>query len=74
MGKMGLTLLKAAEILDLNLKEANKNMPPDVKEALTLGREALLRIDYHRKAGHFFAQQLLPSEIGGSLKETPGEH
>ena len=29
-------LEKAIEILELNLKEAGKSMPPDVKEALEL--------------------------------------
>lgn len=61
---MVMTLLKAAEILDLNVKEADKKMPPDVKEAISLGAQSLRRIDYHRKRGHFFAQQLLPTEIG----------
>jgi hypothetical protein len=65
---MGITLLKAAEILGLNVKEAGPKMPADCKEAVTLGAEALQRLDYHRKAGHIFAQQLLPSEIAGPEK------
>jgi hypothetical protein len=65
---MGITLLKAAEILELNVKEAGGKMHPDCKEAVTMGADALRRLDYHRKAGHLFAQQLLPSEIGGADK------
>lgn len=65
---MGITLLKAAEILDLNAKKAGEKMPPDCLDAVILGKEALERLDYHRKAGHFFAQQLLPSEISGPQK------
>lgn len=62
---MHVTLLKAAELLDLIFKESSKDMDPDRKEAIAYGAQALRRIDYHRKAGHFFAQQLLPSEISG---------
>jgi len=63
---MGLTLLKAAEILELNAKEAGPKMPPDVKESLFYGVDALRHMDYHRKAGHIFAQNLLPIEQRGS--------
>lgn len=62
---MELTLKKAAEILDLNAREAGGKMPPDTKKAVIYGKEALERIDYGRKSGSLFAQKLLPSEIKG---------
>jgi len=62
---MGMTLLKAAEILELNIKEAGSKIPPDVKEAVIYGKEAIERIDYGRKSGSLWAQKLLPSEISG---------
>lgn len=36
-----MNLSKAKEIIDLNIKEAGKKMPPDVKTALTIGSEAI---------------------------------
>jgi len=60
------TLLKAAEILQLNVKEAGAKMPEDVRDALIYGKEALERIDYGRKNGSLWAQKLLPSEIQGT--------
>ena len=62
---MGLTLLKAAEILDLNAKEAGPKMPPDVKESVILGKESLERLDQGRKAGMAWARRLLPCELKG---------
>lgn len=63
---MRLTLLKAAEILNFNVKEAGDKMPPDVKEAVIKGGEALMRLDQGRKSGIAWAQKLLPSEIKGT--------
>jgi len=37
-------LPKASEILQLNLNEASPKMPPDVKEALTIGVGVIDRI------------------------------
>lgn len=36
-----MNLQKSKEIIDLNIKEAGKKMPPDVKNALTLGSESI---------------------------------
>lgn len=36
-----MTILKAIEILDLNIREAGPKMPADVLAALNLSREAL---------------------------------
>jgi hypothetical protein len=58
-----MTLVKAKEIIDLNLKEAGKKMPPDVVIALTLASEDIDRTLYWRGAGHYdFCSVLLPSE------------
>ena len=37
-------LPKAREIIELNITEASPKMPPDVKEALTMGAGAIERI------------------------------
>lgn len=44
-------LSKAIEIIDLNLKEAGKNMPPDVKATMIVSRSALKRFQTFRQ-GH----------------------
>jgi hypothetical protein len=62
---MEITLLKAAEILDFNVREAGSKMTPDVKDAVIKGKEALERLDGMRKKGMAAAIKLLPSEISG---------
>lgn len=57
-----ITIEKAIEILELNLKEAGKNMAPDVKDSLTLGIEAMKRIDRQRKLTIPINQPPLPGE------------
>lgn len=57
-----ITLKKAIEILDLNLKEAGGKMPPDVKEALQLSREALKRLLSGRNPERRYVCYLLPGE------------
>lgn len=63
-----ITLTKAAELIDLLVTQPEKPLDPDLKDALSLGAQALRHIDYHRKAGHFFAQKLLPTEISGNTQ------
>lgn len=41
-------LSKAREIVQFNIKEGGKAMPPDVKEALIIHVEAVERIEYQR--------------------------
>lgn len=53
---------KAREILRINLKEAGKEMPPDVYEAVELGQEALEAILNSRMDGDLFAFKKLPHE------------
>jgi len=59
---MSIKILKALEIIDLNIKEAGKSMPPDVKEALTLAMEALDLICSIRNNASASAFEWLPSE------------
>ena len=62
-----LTLLKAAEILELAAKQKQVNLSgPDLEdllEALHFGSDALLFLDHHRKRNLPFAVHLLPIEI-----------
>lgn len=53
---------KAIEIINLNLKEAGTKMPPDCRNAITLGREALEDHLKARAAGWFPPGYTLPSE------------
>jgi len=55
-------LEKAREIIDLNIKEASKKMPPDVKDALTLGSEAILFVERSRLGDIINPNSLLPGE------------
>lgn len=57
-----MNLKKAREILELNIKEAGKKMPPDVKSSLELG---VLSIDFVTawRAGRYFPPNYkLPGE------------
>jgi len=63
-----ITLLKASQLLDLLVTQPEKPLDPDLKDAISMGAQGLRHIDYHRKAGHFFAQKLLPIEISGNTK------
>jgi len=57
-----LKLSKAKEILELNLNMAGKKMPPDVKDALKLGVEALKFIKDNRHKCTRSVFDLLPNE------------
>jgi len=59
-----ITLEKAIEVLELNLNEAGKKMPPDVKDSLSLGVEAMKRIRRQRSQTIPINQPLLPGERG----------
>lgn len=41
---MGICIVKAVEILTLNVREAGSKMPPDVKDSVELGVKALVHI------------------------------
>jgi hypothetical protein len=66
-----ITLLKAAQLLDLLITQPEKPLDSDLKDAISLGAQALRHIDYHGLAGHPFAQKLLPTEISG---RPPDDH
>jgi len=55
-------LEKAIEILDLNIREAGKKMPPDVLDALKLGAQALKAIKEYREMPFYGLLKLLPGE------------
>lgn len=55
-------LQKAIEIGELNLKEAGKQMPPDVKDALNLLIEAAEHLQVRRKNPGTSWNDLLPGE------------
>lgn len=57
-----ITLKKAIEILDLNIHEAHKNIPPDVLDALKLMVEAGKCLQHGRLIGQHFDPELLPGE------------
>lgn len=57
-----MTIPKAIEIIDLNLKEAGDKMPPDVKDALELSKEALKRLLLCRTPERLYMGYLLPGE------------
>jgi len=59
---MPISMSKAIEVLNLNLKEAHKNMPADIKDALNLAVCTMGTIRYMRKGGKWDILQLFPGE------------
>jgi hypothetical protein len=59
---MPITMAKAIEILDLNMKEAHKSMPGDVKDALNLAINTMGTVRYIRKGGQWSWTAPLPGE------------
>lgn len=57
-----LTLTKAIEILQLNIQEAGNKMPPDCKQAIQLGIDALIRVLDVRRFPEASNWKPLPSE------------
>jgi len=57
-----MTIDKATEIIDLNIKEVGSEMPPDVLIALKMARGGLLVIKGLRYAGWFDDHDLLTGE------------
>lgn len=55
-------LSKAREIVQLNIKEASKKMPPDCLDALKLLDEAAKRLEQWRGLGIPEDLELLPGE------------
>jgi hypothetical protein len=59
---MPITMSKAIEILDLNVREDRKKMPQDVRDALNLAINAMKTINYIRKGGNWAFTALFPDE------------
>lgn len=57
-----MTLDKAIEILQINILEAGRKMPPDVQKALELGINAMKRIGHQRHNLTGLPQPALPDE------------
>jgi len=63
---MNMKLVKAKEIMELNLKEAGYKMPADVRTALLLHIRAVDRLQLQRQSPDKVIWELLEGE-------TPGE-
>jgi hypothetical protein len=61
--KQGITSSKALEILALNLKEASRHIPPDVKLSLALACECFKHYHRMRLYGVIPSNFLLPGEL-----------
>ena len=59
---MPITLTKAIEVLDLNLKESHKTMPGDVKDALNLAINCMHTVKFIRSRGECSFTTLFPDE------------
>ena len=57
-----MTISKAIEILELNLKETGKRMPGDCRDALLMAVEALKRTHRARQTGLPIPYAYLPGE------------
>lgn len=55
-------LSKAIQVLDINIKVGEEKMPPDVRDALKLGIEAMKRVEEMRQDNAFLSPRLLPGE------------
>jgi hypothetical protein len=70
---MRITMAKAIEVLDLNMKEAHKDMPEDVKAALNLGINTMGTVQYIRKGGSWDIKTLFPGEEAEEEQSKPTE-
>lgn len=59
---MLIKMQKAIEILDLNVKEGHKKMPPDVAAALNLAINNMKTVQYVRGGGPWDFKALFPGE------------
>jgi len=65
-----MTAEKAIQIFELNLMHPGSHMPPDIKDALQLGLEALQRHDTRLQRTWNALMTSLPSETPISPKES----
>jgi hypothetical protein len=59
---MPITMTKAIEVLDFNMKEAHKTMPEDVKDSLNLAINTMGTVQFIRKGGDWNLNTLFPGE------------
>ena len=60
---MPIKMDKAIEILELNVKEGHKKMPPDLKQSLSLAISNMRTTQYIRRGGHWDLHALFPDEL-----------
>lgn len=61
---MPITIDKAYEVINLNVLEARKTMPPDLKEALLISLDALINFRVLRAMGIIAGDFRLKHEVG----------
>jgi len=59
---MPITMKKAVEILELNVKEGSKKMPPDVRDALSLAISNMKTTQFIRSGGEWDLKAMFPGE------------
>jgi len=59
---MFIKMSKAIEILDLNVKEGGKKMPPDVKDSLNLAISTMKTVLFIRGGGEWDLKAVFPGE------------
>lgn len=59
---MLITLSKSIEIMELNLKEADRKMPPDVYASIAIFLALARAVQLVRKGGSWDPHALLPNE------------
>lgn len=60
---MPIKMDKAIEILELNIREAHKSMPPDLKDSLNLALSNMLTVQYIRRGAIWDLHALFPDEL-----------
>lgn len=65
---MPITFSKAIEILDLNLKDAGKHMPPDCQLAILLGLDSMAAFQQERDEHGYLRFGILPHEAHPNQK------
>lgn len=65
---MDITLNKAIEIIELNIREASRKMPPDVKDSLRLLVHSAKALKDARAGDFTYIDELLPGEAAEPTK------
>ena len=59
---MPISMSKSIEILELNMKEAHKSMPADVRDSLNLAINCMKTVKFIRGGGEWSFLALFPDE------------